>query len=408
MTEDEHDGASAPTSGWCSRKGALFDSLTVRENVGYKLFEELNWPLDEANARVEEVLGFIGLGEFIDRMPSELSGGQRRRVAIARAMAAKPRILLYDEPTTGLDPITAMTVDEEIIKLRDLEGVSSILVTHQLRDAFFVAEHTARPAAAASWRSRRPSAAEGRRGGVHHAARRQDRVRRQCRRAARRRGTRPVHRCVSFVRTDCMPRTRSLAWSELKIGIVAVVAIGLAVMLIIAVGGQGGFSWEQYELKTKFPDVKGLKSGAVVRVAGVEVGKVDEVKLVGSEVEVRLEGERGEQAAHHRAVARVDRLAEPARRAGHRHPPVDPGHAAQGRRLPPAGRAPGQLADVAEGATQALEQVTGDPEGHPQRQGHRRQAVHRRPDLPGGQRPHRLGRASSPTSWRAARARSAC
>ena len=125
------------------QEGALFDSLTVRENVGYKLFEELYWPIDKANARVEEVLGFIGLAEFIDRMPSELSGGQRRRVAIARAMAAKPRILLYDEPTTGLDPITALTVDEEIIKLRDLEGVSSILVTHQLRDAFFVAEHIA-------------------------------------------------------------------------------------------------------------------------------------------------------------------------------------------------------------------------------------------------------------------------
>ena len=129
--------------GMVFQEGALFDSLTVRENVGYKLFEELNWPLDKANARVQEVLGFIGLGEFIDRMPSELSGGQRRRVAIARAMAAKPRILLYDEPTTGLDPITALTVDEEIVKLRDLEGVSSILVTHQLRDAFFVAEHLA-------------------------------------------------------------------------------------------------------------------------------------------------------------------------------------------------------------------------------------------------------------------------
>jgi len=129
--------------GMVFQEGALFDSLTVRENVGYKLFEELNWPLDKANARVAEVLGFIGLSEFIDRMPSELSGGQRRRVAIARAMAAKPRILLYDEPTTGLDPITALTVDEEIIKLRDLEGVSSVLVTHQLRDAFFVAEHAA-------------------------------------------------------------------------------------------------------------------------------------------------------------------------------------------------------------------------------------------------------------------------
>jgi phospholipid/cholesterol/gamma-HCH transport system ATP-binding protein len=129
--------------GMVFQEGALFDSLTVRENVGYKLYEELQWPMEKADARVAEVLGFIGLGEFIDRMPSELSGGQRRRVAIARAMAAKPRILLYDEPTTGLDPITALTVDEEIIKLRDLEGVSSVLVTHQLRDAFFVAEHAA-------------------------------------------------------------------------------------------------------------------------------------------------------------------------------------------------------------------------------------------------------------------------
>jgi phospholipid/cholesterol/gamma-HCH transport system ATP-binding protein len=125
------------------QEGALFDSLTVRENVGYKLFEETDMPLDEVDRRVKEVLGFVGLAEFIDRRPSELSGGQRRRVAIARAMTAKPQILLYDEPTTGLDPITALTIDEQIIKLRDLESVSSIVVTHQLRDAFFVAEHEA-------------------------------------------------------------------------------------------------------------------------------------------------------------------------------------------------------------------------------------------------------------------------
>ena len=142
MSENELMAVRADL-GMVFQEGALFDSLTVRENVGYKLFEELHWPLDDANRRVQEVLGFIGLAEFIDRMPSELSGGQRRRVAIARAMAAKPRILLYDEPTTGLDPITALTVDEEIIKLRDLEGVSSIVVTHQLRDAFYIAEHTA-------------------------------------------------------------------------------------------------------------------------------------------------------------------------------------------------------------------------------------------------------------------------
>jgi phospholipid/cholesterol/gamma-HCH transport system ATP-binding protein len=100
-------------------------------------------PAGDVRRRVEEVLGFIGLADFIDRMPSELSGGQRRRVAIARAMAAKPRILLYDEPTTGLDPITSTTVDDEIIKLRDIENVSSIVVTHQLRDAFYVATHEA-------------------------------------------------------------------------------------------------------------------------------------------------------------------------------------------------------------------------------------------------------------------------
>ena len=129
--------------GMVFQEGALFDSLTVEENVGYKLYEESDVAFEEASQRVEEVLGFVGLQEYIERMPSELSGGQRRRVAIARAMAAKPGILLYDEATTGLDPITAMTVDEEIVKLRDLEGVTSIIVTHQLRDAFFVATHEA-------------------------------------------------------------------------------------------------------------------------------------------------------------------------------------------------------------------------------------------------------------------------
>lgn len=130
--------------GMVFQEGALFDSLTVAENVGYKLYEEMRWPFSEWYKRVEEVLGFIGLSDFIEQMPSDLSGGQRRRVAIARAMAAKPRVLLYDEPTTGLDPITASTVDDEIIKLRDIENVTSIVVTHQLRDAFYVATHEAR------------------------------------------------------------------------------------------------------------------------------------------------------------------------------------------------------------------------------------------------------------------------
>jgi phospholipid/cholesterol/gamma-HCH transport system ATP-binding protein len=132
--------------GMVFQEGALFDSLTVRENVGYKLFEETDLPIARVDERVTEVLGFVGLTEFRDRMPSELSGGQRRRVAIARALAAKPQILLYDEPTTGLDPITALTIDDQVIKLRDLERVSSIIVTHQLRDAFYIAMHEAQGA----------------------------------------------------------------------------------------------------------------------------------------------------------------------------------------------------------------------------------------------------------------------
>ena len=130
--------------GMLFQEGALFDSLTVAENVGYRLYEETDMPLDQVRKRVEEVLEFIGLKDYIERLPSELSGGQRRRVAIARAMAAKPNLLLFDDPTSGLDPIIATTVDDEIVKLRDLQHVTSIVVTHQIRDAFYVAHHEAR------------------------------------------------------------------------------------------------------------------------------------------------------------------------------------------------------------------------------------------------------------------------
>lgn len=129
--------------GMVFQENALFDSLTVAENVGYRLYEETDLPLADVRARVEEVLGFIGLGELIDRMPAELSGGQRRRVAVARAMTTKPGLLLFDDPTTGLDPITAVTVDNEVVKLRDLEHVTAVVATHQMRDAFYVATHHA-------------------------------------------------------------------------------------------------------------------------------------------------------------------------------------------------------------------------------------------------------------------------
>jgi phospholipid/cholesterol/gamma-HCH transport system ATP-binding protein len=125
--------------GMVFQEGALFDSLSVGQNVGYRLEEDGGLGEREIEERVREMLGFVGLEAFYERMPDELSGGQRRRVAVARALAARPQIMLYDEPTTGLDPITATTITDLIVKVRDLDGVTSILVTHQLRDAFNVA-----------------------------------------------------------------------------------------------------------------------------------------------------------------------------------------------------------------------------------------------------------------------------
>jgi phospholipid/cholesterol/gamma-HCH transport system ATP-binding protein len=127
--------------GMVFQENALFDSLTVAENVGYRLYEESDTPLEAVRARVEEVLAFLGLSEVIDRMPSSLSGGQRRRVGIGRAMASKPSLMLFDDSTTGLDPVISATVDDEIVKLRDLEQVTSIVVTQQIRDGVYIATH---------------------------------------------------------------------------------------------------------------------------------------------------------------------------------------------------------------------------------------------------------------------------
>jgi len=126
--------------GMVFQEGALFDSLTVAENVGFWLREHEELTEEEFESRVRSVLGFVDLEEFYERMPSDLSGGQRRRVALARAIVHRPQLILYDEPTTGLDPIIGSTICDLIVKLRDLEGVTSVLVTHQLRDAFQVAQ----------------------------------------------------------------------------------------------------------------------------------------------------------------------------------------------------------------------------------------------------------------------------
>jgi phospholipid/cholesterol/gamma-HCH transport system ATP-binding protein len=125
--------------GMVFQEGALFDSLSVEENVGYRLSEEGRLDESEMRGQVLQLLGFVGLEEAIDKMPAELSGGMKRRVGIARALVGTPQIVLYDEPTAGLDPITKRTIVELIIKLRDLEGVTSIFVTHDLQAASIIA-----------------------------------------------------------------------------------------------------------------------------------------------------------------------------------------------------------------------------------------------------------------------------
>jgi len=124
--------------GMVFQESALFDSMTVRENVAYRLYE-MNVDENEIDAKVRESLGFVGLAEAIDKLPSELSGGMKRRVALARALISQPGIMLYDEPTAGLDPITSKKINELIIALRDINSVTGVFVTHRMRDAFTLA-----------------------------------------------------------------------------------------------------------------------------------------------------------------------------------------------------------------------------------------------------------------------------
>jgi phospholipid/cholesterol/gamma-HCH transport system ATP-binding protein len=126
--------------GMVFQEGALFDSMNIRDNVGFQLMEH-GVPDEEVDQRVEEALKFVELDKTMEKFPSQLSGGMRRRVAIARAIISRPSLLLYDSPTGGLDPITSTNIIALIMKQRDVYHTSSLLITHRLQDAFMLATH---------------------------------------------------------------------------------------------------------------------------------------------------------------------------------------------------------------------------------------------------------------------------
>jgi phospholipid/cholesterol/gamma-HCH transport system ATP-binding protein len=130
--------------GMLFQSGALFDSMSVFENIAFALREHTSWPEERISERVAEVLGFVNLGRDLERqLPSSLSGGMKKRVSLARTVALKPEVILYDEPTTGLDPVTGMTINRLIKDLNTRLGTTSVVVTHDIVSALFVADRIA-------------------------------------------------------------------------------------------------------------------------------------------------------------------------------------------------------------------------------------------------------------------------
>jgi phospholipid/cholesterol/gamma-HCH transport system ATP-binding protein len=137
---DEHGRRKARAGiGYVFQGAALFDSLTVMENVGFTLLQQRK-PEDEVRTEVAKRLEMVGLADAIDKVPSELSGGMQKRVGLARAIIGEPKLILYDEPTTGLDPLTTDVINRIILRLRRKLGVTSIVVTHDIKSAFTIAD----------------------------------------------------------------------------------------------------------------------------------------------------------------------------------------------------------------------------------------------------------------------------
>jgi phospholipid/cholesterol/gamma-HCH transport system ATP-binding protein len=129
--------------GYVFQFAALFDSMTIAENVGMGLRRMADFPEDQIPARVSECLELVDLGGYEDRLPSQLSGGQKKRAGLARAIATRPKYILYDEPTTGLDPVTTAVIDEMIVRMSDELDVTGVVISHDMKSAFRISDRVA-------------------------------------------------------------------------------------------------------------------------------------------------------------------------------------------------------------------------------------------------------------------------
>jgi ABC-type transporter Mla maintaining outer membrane lipid asymmetry ATPase subunit MlaF/ABC-type transporter Mla subunit MlaD len=239
---------------------ALFDSMSVFDNVSYALVERGNHELGALRERVRQVLDMVGLPGTEALMPSELSGGMKKRVALARAVAEVPDILLYDEPTTGLDPMNVRRISELILRLRDELNVTSIVVTHDLASAFFVSDRMAMLA------ERRVDY-----GGCRHEQLSPER-------ATRGAGVlgRNALRILGW-RTRAM-KARSNA-DALKAGAFVLAGVIFFTIAIFALGQKNALFSRTTTLFVSFPDISGLTVGTPVRLAGLEIGSVAALSL---------------------------------------------------------------------------------------------------------------------------------